>query len=324
MAYSNNPNLAKARGQAVLLVMRDGLPKGVVARKYGINRTTLWRWLKRWQTLNSHVSQDCSNRPQRQTKFCAAYYTWLIPTRSSRPLSYPRALPQAIVDLVLELRQTLRRCAEVIHYTLVDRGIQISLSSVKRILARHHCYDRKKYQKKLYRKNPKRPLVSQPGQLVQVDAVHLVNLANNTRKYVVTVIDLYSRMAYARVFNRLNQIQTVQTVLAAQAYFGFNLQMVQADNGPEFGGNFRARLGYRGIAVRHSRPYRPNDNAHIERFNRTLREECFKSKSKYSVWHTRSLRQIQGRLDEFIDYYNYHRVHLGLQYRVPAMVRGCC
>jgi hypothetical protein len=33
MAYSNNPNLAKARGQAVLLVMRDGLPKGVVARK---------------------------------------------------------------------------------------------------------------------------------------------------------------------------------------------------------------------------------------------------------------------------------------------------
>lgn len=28
------------------------------------------------------------------------------------------------------------------------------------------------------------------------------------------------------------------------------------------------------IAIRHTRLGRPNDNAHIERFNRTIQEEC--------------------------------------------------
>lgn len=42
----------------------------------------------------------------------------------------------------------------------------------------------------------------------------------------------------------------------------------------EFSRYFEMKLENRGIKVRHTRLKRPNDNAHIERFNHTIQEEC--------------------------------------------------
>ena len=49
---------------------------------------------------------------------------------------------------------------------------------------------------------------------------------------------------------------------------------MQSDNGLEFSEHFAQRLKSNNIALRHTRLGRPNDNAHIERFNRTIQEEC--------------------------------------------------
>ena len=43
MAYSINPNLPKARATAMQLLIRDELPVSVVANKWGIHRSTIWR-----------------------------------------------------------------------------------------------------------------------------------------------------------------------------------------------------------------------------------------------------------------------------------------
>jgi putative transposase len=69
-----------------------------------------------------------------------------------------------------------------------------------------------------------------------------------------------------------------------------------------------------GIMLRHSRPHRPNDNAHIERFNRTLRQECI---GQY-MSQTKSLDYVQSKLDSFLDYYNNERVHLSLECQTPT------
>jgi hypothetical protein len=58
MAYSINPNLIKARRIALLLILEDKLPLNVVARKCGVHRTTVWRWLKKWQELNKKSEDD--------------------------------------------------------------------------------------------------------------------------------------------------------------------------------------------------------------------------------------------------------------------------
>jgi putative transposase len=121
-------------------------------------------------------------------------------------------------------------------------------------------------------------------------------------------------MAYAKVYGKLRQHAALETVLIAQQRFGFSFNTVQSDNGAEFGRQFQEGLEQQGMAVRHSRPYRPNDNAHIERFNRTLRQECV---GQYMSSHYTD-QQVQLKLDTFLDYYNNNRVHLSLQCRTPA------
>src|SRR5690606_14181173 len=51
-------------------------------------------------------------------------------------------------------------------------------------------------------------------------------------------------------------------------------QVVRSDNGPEFLGEaFIQWLKANGVAIQHIQPGKPNQNAYIERFNRTFREE---------------------------------------------------
>ena len=329
MAYSTNINLPKARARALRAVFYDQLPVSVVANKFGVHRTTIWRWVCKWREQNKHVSLTNANRVNRQpngsgvsSRFRLDSCRWSIPTLSSAPHNHPNALPEPVVKRVMELRRQLKRCAEVIWHYLKLEGVKISLSSVRRILARHHEYDRPKYKKKLYRRNIRRPDVRQVGDLVETDVVHLVDPNTRTRRYIYTVIDLASRMAYAKVYPKLRQTAAIETVLAAKEYFvsqcssDFKFKVVQSDNGAEFGRQFKEQLELRDIQVRHTRPHRPNDNAHIERFNRTLRQECI---GQY-MSNSRTIAYVQGRLDNFLDYYNSKRVHLSLECRTPAEV----
>lgn len=316
MAYSTNPNLPKARAIALQLLIRDGLPLQVVANRCGVHRSTIWRWKRKWYELNEHIQLENYNRPTRQAGlvFRLAACKWLVPTLVSRPRTSPKAIAAHIVARVLELRRTLKRCAEVIwHHATTKDGLSVSLSSVRRILRRYHCFDGAR-KKRVRPDNPRRPVVSRPGELVQTDTIHYICPFTKRRRYVYTVIDLYTRMAYAGVYSRILPGLAANTVMHARQAFGFDFTMVQADNGPEFGRYFTQRLAANNISVRHSRLGRPNDNAHIERFNRTVQEECLGNRLTYKVTN----KVVQARLTAYLDYYNFERVHLGLQYRTPG------
>jgi putative transposase len=191
-------------------------------------------------------------------------------------------------------------------------GLSVSLSSVRRILRRHHCFDGAR-KKRVRRENPKRPLVTRPGELVQTDTIHHVDPYSGKRWYYYTVIDLYTRMTHAILAPKLSPGLAVQVVLEAQAQWRFAIAMVQSDNGSEYGRYFARQLTRRGITVRHSRLDRPNDNAHIERFNRTIQTECIGHYWRKSV----PLSRQRASLARYIDYYNTERVHLGIQMRTP-------
>lgn len=315
MAYSINPNLPRARALALKLLIEQSLPARVVANKCGVHRSTVYRWRQKWLKLNENVQLENYGRPSRPagTKFRFAALKWLIPTRSSRPKHSPNAIPEIVVELVLSLRRMLKRCAEVVWYHLVhDNSVHISLSSVRRILKRHHEVNGRR--KRVRPDNPIRPLVTKPGELVQTDTIHYVCPLTKRRRYVYTVIDLYSRMAYSEIHSRILPGLATGAIERAQALFGFTFSMVQADNGPEFGRYFTQRLASQQISVRHSRLGRPNDNAHIERFNRTIQEECLGKCLTYKT----SNKHIQTKLNKYLEFYNTKRVHLSLQYQTPA------
>jgi transposase len=122
MAYSMNPYLPKVRRMAVNDVEVRNMTHTSVAQKYGVHRATVGRWVKR-------------ATPDRKEH---------IRTLSSRPLSHPKQLDEAIVYRVIELRQKCGRCAPVLHEILRREGVYISLSSVKRILTRYGLTKRRK------------------------------------------------------------------------------------------------------------------------------------------------------------------------------------
>ncbi len=322
MAYSINPNIPKARAIAMKLLVEEGLPLQTVANKCGVHRTTIWRWKCKWDKLNCNVQFVNYNRPSvpvgKKNRLTSC--KWSIRTESARPLAHPNAITSDVVRLILETRDRLNRCAEVVwHHVRNILGVVVSLSSVRRILRRHHYFDGAR-KPRVKRTNPRRPFLTRPGELVQTDTIHHVDQASGRRLYYYTVIDLYSRMAYTMVASRCLPGLAAKAIFKAQDSFGFKFSMVQADNGLEFSRYFEQELGRRGIAVRHSRLGRPNDNAHIERFNRTVQEECIGH-----YWRTsESLARKQEKLTNYLDFYNNKRIHLGIQMRTPAeMLQRC-
>jgi putative transposase len=140
-----------------------------------------------------------------------------------------------------------------------------------------------------------------------------VDIKTGKRLYYYTVIDLFTRMTHVTLAPKLSPGLAALAVLEAQEHWGLTISMVQSDNGPEYGRYFEQQMKRADITTRHTRLHRPNDNAHIERFNRTIQTECIGHYWNRSV----SLQFQRDRLSSYLDYYNTKRVHLSLQYRTP-------
>jgi putative transposase len=100
-------------------------------------------------------------------------------------------------------------------------------------------------------------------------------------------------------------------VKQAQLAAPFLFKTVQTDHGPEFSKWFTKKLAERQTEHRHTRVRKPNDNAHIERFNRTIQEECIQRlPRRLEVW--------QKEIPDYIYYYNHERPHMGINWLTPA------
>ena len=264
-----------------------------VARYLGVQPSTVSRWMKRAPSVGL-VSE--------------------IPTQSSRPHFSPRAVDEAIVDRILVLRHERRRCAEVIREQLRREGLIVSLSTVKRTLHRHDLIRPRSPWKK-YHLSGERPIVEAPGTLVEMDTVHLW-VARYTRTYLVTLIDVWSRWAYVRAFPRLTTHAALKTAREALVAAPFTVSCFQTDHGPEFTKHFTRMVEATGIRHRHTRVRKPNDNAHIERFNRTIQDDLKRELRRYRT----NIPKLNYVLTDYLMYYNDQRLHLGLGLKTPSEV----
>lgn len=292
MAYSNNPLLPKARRLTVNLVLKEGLSVSSAALRAGVNRSTVYRWLQKAQGLDSR-----------------AY----ISTVSSRPHRHPCQLAQRIVERIVSLREQYNRCAGYIHALLAREGIRVSVASIGRVLHRLKLVSSWYGQPgKQRRQRMPRPKVKAPGSFLQLDTIHFADWKTKQRYFVYTLVDLKTRWAYAAYSHRISPLESSQFVTAAQRAAPFGFELIQTDNGQEFSTQFEHQLTKMGIQQRRIRLGRKNDNAHIERFNRTLKEEAL------GRWPTPS--SIPGKLKEYLEFYNTSRLHSSLQYRTPMEI----
>jgi transposase InsO family protein len=103
-------------------------------------------------------------------------------------------------------------------------------------------------------------------------------------------------------------------VKRAQVAAPFLFSCIQTDNGSEWSTHFTERVS---IRHRHSRVRQSNDNAHVERFNRTLREELLDGLPV-------DLSAINRALPTYLRHYNETRHHFGLDLNTPLQILQEC
>lgn len=286
MAYTTNPHLPQLRLNAVKL-LRSGWSSRQVARYTGFDQSTIVRWSKKeilWHQRS-------------------------IPTLSSRPRHHPKELSAELIGKIIEYRQEHNRCAEVLHYLLNRDGYVVSLSSVKRTLRRNNLVNHSKWKK--WHTYPERPKADLPGVLVEIDTI--LDGPIEDRLYLYTMLDVCSRWAYPWPTDRISTYKSLYVVRDAQLISPFKFQTIQSDHGSEFSKYFTKQLIAKGFTHRHSRVRTPSDNGHLERFNRTIQEECLNR-------IPRKLSAYKKEIPEYVKWYNEKRPHMALKMKSPLEV----
>ena len=281
--------MPKVRRDAVRLVKYRGWSIRKVARHLGYHPSTISRWCKRDKSGGWHE----------------------IPTKNCAPKTSPNPLSEEVVKAIIAKRVGRRRCGQVIHQELLRDGVNVSLSSVQRTLDRCHLLKKRSVWKRPHDYTP-RPKPTGVGAILEADTIHIV-LPDGKRLYVYTLIDLYSRWAYAEAVPKIGAQQSVSFITRAKRIAPFNFQLIQTDHGSEFSTWFTHGLVRLGIKHRHARVRQKDDQAHVERFNRTIQEECLDLTA-----HT--IPAFRKALRAYLPYYNTQRLHMGINYQTPLEV----
>ncbi|MGX1494960.1 transposase InsO family protein [Streptomyces tendae] len=134
--------------------------------------------------------------------------------------------------------------------------------------------------------------------------------------YLHTAVDDHSRLAYSEIHTDEKKETATGFWTRAQAFFtqaGITVERVLTDNGSCYRSrDWRDLLTAAGIAHKRTRPYRPQTNGKVERFNRILLDE----------WaYARPYRSETERREAFpgwLHTYNHHRGHTALKGQPPA------
>lgn len=145
MSYTTNKNMPKIRKEATEL-FHKGWSARKVGRYLGYHHTAVMDWVRKSRKIG--------------------YYP--IPTKSFRPKSHPKKLKDDVVEKIIKKRLERNRYAEAVHRELLNDGVKVSLSSVKRTLERNYLI-KKRSPWKRFHPHQERPYPFKSGDLVQMD-----------------------------------------------------------------------------------------------------------------------------------------------------------
>jgi transposase InsO family protein len=272
--------------------------------RFGIARSTYYRWKRRYDPADLRSLEDRPSRPRRPRR----------PTWSAGSAEAVRAIREEFP----------RAGKDKLAVLLRERGVRLSVSMVGRILAdrkrrrllveapvargRPHARHRRPYAVRTPKDHP----VARPGDLVQVDTMHLAPLPGVERRRS-TAADAVSRLAVVEVRATATAGTAAAFLDALQSRLPFPVKAVQVDGGSGFKAAFEAACQARGVALFVLPPRSPKLNGRVERLNRTFREEFWE---RYDG--PLELAPLQAALREAERAYNHVRPHQALGYRTPA------
>jgi transposase InsO family protein len=263
------------------------------------------------------------------------FYTWQrrydaegvdgLKARSRRPKTSPNATHAEVVGKIIYLRQNYHfGPGKISMYLKRYHDVDISSSGVWRILKRlemnqlpasqkHKTHDRrwKRYEKQL------------PGHRVQIDVKFVEPLPTQARSsrgkrrrkfYQFTAIDDCTRLRVLRIYPQLNQDTAIQFADYVLQRLPFAVEVIQTDNGSEFGTAFHWHILDKGVGHVYIKPRTPRLNGKVERSHRIDAEEFYRLLDGVVL---DDAKLFNDKLQQWEDYYNYHRPHGALAGQTP-------
>jgi transposase InsO family protein len=286
-------------------------------RVFGIHRSSFYRWKR---LVERHGLEILRPRERRRPRMPQQLSPFVEERIVAFALGHPGYGPQRIASELCRERWG---------------GITVSHNGVWRCLKRHGLNTRAKrlslvagyaapYQPPREPAPQRHVEAERPGELVGVDCFFVGRLSGTKGAvWQLTAIDVASSFAWAELVTcprgnptGLQTSKLARRVAAELAAAGWRLERVLSDNGGEFRArDFRDTL--RDLGVKHTliRAGRPQTNGAVEALHRLILEECWRPAFARYL-HVR-FTGLQRDLADYIDDYNFHRVHNG------RLTRGC-
>ena len=296
------------RGRLALArcVVEEGWSLRRAAERFQTSVPTVQRWAARYRELGAAGMED----------------------RSSRPHRCPGRTPTRLERRIVKLRY-LRRWGPA----RIGHHLGVHPSTCHKVLSRYRMA-RLSFLDRPTGRVVRRYEHAAPGDLVHVDIkklgkipdggghkIHGRQLGQSIKKttrpgyaYLHNAVDDHSRLAYSEICTDEKKETAAAFWTRAEAFFaahGVTVKRVLTDNGSCYRSNvFADALGE--IVHKRTRPYRPQTNGKVERFNRTLLDEW-----AYARLYLSETQRAEA-FTEWLHHYNYHRGHTALGGQAPA------
>jgi transposase InsO family protein len=268
----------------------QGVPLIELSREHGVARPVLSRWWARYQAADLAGLQPTSRRPRHSPQR-------LTPAKERRALAL-RADGKSAAHIALAL--------ELGHGTIQRLLERVGLNRLPRPV----------------RPKPRRYEKQRPGELVHIDIKFLPALRNARYDYEFAAVDDFSREAV--VWIGLDQSSTSATTFLEQvvATLPYRVEAILTDNAFAFTMRYaqhadrltRFQQACASLGIRHYllRPHAPQSNGKVERFFRTVDDECLNRRPLFTF------RARSRAVDDFVWFYNHKRPHLSLGGMTPV------
>lgn len=279
--------------RAKLMALHEqGVALTELSRRHGIARPVLSRWWADYKRADVAGLQPRSRRPHRS------------------PTQHPPAVWDAIA-VARDFGWGVERIAE---------ELGVGHGTVQRELERTG--------RNRLPRPPRRPVrryeKTRPGELLHVDLKYLPQLGK-WPEFEYVAIDDFSREGRALIAGDRSAAAATRFLEYVLGQLPYRVDAVMTDNDMMFTmryayhstrlTRFEQALKSAGIAHRLIRPRRPESNGKVERFIKTIDDECFR------ILRPRSSRARISALQLFVDYYNHARPHQSLGGQSPVIRR---
>ena len=271
----------------------------LVCRHFGLHRNTLGKWLRVFDAGNLRSLETRSRKPRRLRQRAASSVkdSRLIALRKEHPL-------WGKMKIAVLYRSTY--------------GEPITSWYVQRVIEAYRLYPRRRKPKQRHpaagyaKKRITELTAKQPstGFLLHLDTIvlHLFGV----KRYILTALDHHSRLGYAWMTASHASAAARDFLDRLRYLLGGQIENLHTDNGSEFLKHFHTAAETLGLTRYWSRPKTPKDNAHLERFNRTLKEEFLREGNFHPDPAT-----FNPKLTDWLIEYNSVRPHQALNYLTP-------